>query len=130
MSRKILVGAHRGAMCHAPENTLAAFEKAIEMGTYRVELDVRRCKGGHIVVMHDATVDRTTDGTGPVAQKTLEELRRLRVGGTETVPTLEETLRLAKGRCRLLVEIKETGLADDVVKLIADAGMADDCTVS
>lgn len=129
MSR-VLVGAHRGAMCHAPENTLTAFEKAIDMGTYRVELDVRRCRDGHIVVMHDAAVDRTTDGTGPVAGMTLEDLKRLRVGGTETVPTLDETLLCAKGRCKLLVEIKEPGLADDVARQIAEMGMADDCTIS
>ena len=129
--RQILVGAHRGAMCHAPENTLAAFEKAIEMGTYRVELDVRRCRDGHIVVMHDATLERTTDGAGRVADHTLEELKRLRVGGTpETVPTLVETLDLARDRCRLLVEIKEAGLAEDVVAQIAGAGMTDACTVS
>jgi glycerophosphoryl diester phosphodiesterase len=131
MSRKILVGAHRGAMCHAPENTLAAFERAIELGTYRIELDVRRCHDEHIVVMHDATVDRTTDGKGRVTDLTLEELKRLRVGGTdETVPTLWETLLCVRERSRLLVEIKEAGLADDVVAQIIEAGMADDCTIA
>jgi glycerophosphoryl diester phosphodiesterase len=131
MSRKILVGAHRGAMCHAPENTLAAFEKAIEIGTYRIEFDVRRCRDGHLVVMHDATVDRTTDGTGRVADLTLEELKRLRVGGTdETVPTLSETLLCVRERSRLLVEIKDAGIAEDVVKEIVDGGMADDCTIA
>lgn len=130
--RKILVGAHRGAMCHAPENSLAAFEKAIAMGTYRIELDVRRCRDGHIVVMHDAAVDRTTSGTGRVADLSLEELKRLRVGGDagETVPTLRETLVCARGRSRLLVEIKERGLAEDVVAQIEEAGMAPDCTIS
>ncbi len=131
MSKSILIGAHRGAMCHAPENTLAAFEKAIEMGTYRIELDVRRCRDRHIVVIHDATVDRTTDGTGLVADLTLEELKRLRVGGTpENVPTLREALLCARERCRLLIEIKEAGLADDVVAQIVEAGMAEHCTVS
>ena len=131
MNQKILVGAHRGAMCHAPENTLAAFETAIEMGTYRVELDVRRCRGGDLVVIHDATVDRTSDGAGRVADLTLDELKRLRLGGTdEAVPTLREALHCARGRCELLVEIKEAGLAEDVVAQIAEAGMAGHCTVS
>ena len=131
MSKKILVGAHRGAMCHAPENTIAAFEKAIEIGTYRIEMDVRRSRDGHIIVMHDATVDRTTDGTGSVNDLTLEELKRLHVGGTdETVPTLWETLLCVRERSLLLVEIKESGLAEDVVAQINEAGMADDCTVS
>ena len=115
-------------MCHALENTLAAFEKAIEMGTYRIELDVRRCRDGHIVVMHDATVDRTTNGTQPVAGLTLEELKRLRVSGTETIPLLRR--RCARGRCRLLIEIKEARLADDVAAQIAEKGMMEGCTVS
>ena len=59
--KKILIGAHRGAMCHAPENSLAAFEKAIDFGTYRIECDIRQTKDGHLVMMHDASVDRTTD---------------------------------------------------------------------
>jgi glycerophosphoryl diester phosphodiesterase len=128
--RTILVGAHRGAMCHAPENTLAAFEKAIEFGTYRIELDVRRSRDGHIVLMHDAAVDRTTDGHGRVADLTLAELKRLKAGGTEPVPTLAETLACVKGRCKLLVEIKDDGITEDVVALITAAGMVDDCTIS
>jgi glycerophosphoryl diester phosphodiesterase len=117
-------------MCHAPENTLAAFEKAIEFGTYRIEFDVRRCGSGEIVVMHDAALDRTTDATGPVAARTLTELKRVKVGGTEPIPTLEETLACAKGRARLLVEIKEPGLAEDVVARITAAGMTDACTIA
>jgi len=128
--RKILVGAHRGAMCHAPENTLAAFEKAIGFGTYRIELDVRRSKDGQIVLMHDATVDRMTDGKGRVADLTLAELKRLKVGGAEMIPTLAEVLAFVKGRCRLLVEIKDDGIADDVVRLIEQAGMVDACAIS
>lgn len=130
MSKRVRVGAHRGAMCHAPENTLAAFEKAIEMGTYRVELDVRRCGDGTLIVLHDATLDRTTNGTGPAAIRNLEEIRTLRAGGTEPVPTLAEALRCARGRCQLLVEIKEAGLADDICREIAVAGMTDTCTIS
>ena len=127
---RILVGAHRGAMCHAPENTLAAFEKAIAMGTHRIEFDVRRCKSRQIVVMHDETVDRTTNGSGRVAELTLGELSALRASGTEPIPTLEDTLSLAKGRVKLLVEIKEPGLAAEVANLIDAAGMAEDCTIS
>ncbi|MES2461467.1 MAG: glycerophosphodiester phosphodiesterase family protein [Armatimonadota bacterium] len=131
MSRKILVGAHRGAMCHAPENTLAAFEKAIEMGAYRIEFDVRRSRDGHLVVMHDATVDRTTNGQGRVADLTLEDLKALGVGGTDvSVPTLRETLLCARGRALLLVEIKDAGIADDVVAQIAETGMTDSCTIA
>ena len=71
------IGAHRGAMVYAPENTLAAFERAIEQGTYRVEFDLRRTRDGHLVVIHDATVERTTNGSGLVAEMDLAELQKL-----------------------------------------------------
>lgn len=128
--RTILVGAHRGAMCYAPENTLAAFEKAIACGTHRIECDVRRSRDGHLVMMHDETVDRTTGGRGRVADLTLTELKALRAGGTEEIPTLDDTLACARGRARLLVEIKDEGIADDVVACIAAAGMEEACTIS
>lgn len=126
----IRIGAHRGAMCHAPENTLAAFEKAIAFGTYRIEFDVRSSRDGHIVVMHDATIDRTTDGRGLVRDMTLEELGQVKVGGSEGIPTLLETLECARGRCLLLVELKDTDITDQVIEIIASAGMIDDCTLS
>ncbi len=127
---QILVGAHAGARCYAPENTLAAIEIAIRQGAYRVELDVRHTRDGHIVLMHDETVDRTTDGSGRVADLTLEEVQRLHAGGTEPVPTLEEVLRIARGRCKLLIEIKEERIADEVVRLIERSRMAEECAIS
>ena len=105
--KKILIGAHRGAMCHAPENSLAAFEKAIDFGTYRIECDIRQTKDGHLVMMHDTSVDRTTDGTGAVAEMSLENLKRLRLG-SENVPTLAESLTCVKGRCLMLLFIAVT----------------------
>ena len=126
----LLIGAHRGAMCHAPENTLAAFEKAIEFNTYRIELDVRRSKDGHIVAMHDDTVDRTTDGAGRVNDLTLAELRQLKVGGTERIPTFEETLACVRGRSKLLVELKDGDITEQTIDLIKAADMIGDCTLS
>lgn len=128
--RQIRVGAHRGAMGYAPENTLAAFELAIRQDTYRIELDVRLSADGEVVVMHDETVDRTTDGSGAVADLTLAELKRLRCAGKEPIPTLRETLELVRDRCRLLVEIKPAGIADEVVQVIREAGMVEACTIS
>ena len=124
------IGAHRGAMCHAPENTLAAFEKAIAFDTYRIEFDVRRSRDCEIVVMHDTTVDRTTDGTGKVADLTLEGLRQLKVGGSEPIPTFRETLNCIRGRSLLLVELKDSDITDQVVDLIKAADMIDVCTLS
>ncbi len=104
-----MVVAHRGASTERPENTLAAFEAAVEAGAGAVEFDVRVTGDGHAVVMHDATVDRTTNGTGLVGEMTLVELQRLRIEaatGTESVPRLDEALRLLSGRAAVDIEIK------------------------
>src|ERR1041384_3084618 len=74
-SKGVIVIAHRGANKFAPENTLAAFRKAIEMGCDYVELDVRRTRDGALILMHDRTVDRTTDGKGAVDQMNVSEIR-------------------------------------------------------
>ncbi len=91
--------AHRGANTTHPENTLAAFQEAIRLGVHQVEFDIQWTKDGHIVVMHDATVDRTTNGKGRVADLTFEQIRSLDAGSHmglrfagERVPTLEEAL--------------------------------------
>jgi glycerophosphoryl diester phosphodiesterase len=95
-----MVVAHRGASIEQPENTIAAFEAAIDAGADAVEFDVRMTADGHAVVMHDADVSRTTDGTGLVSAMTLEEIRTL------GAPTLEETLRCLSGRTAADIEIK------------------------
>ena len=91
--------AHRGARAHAPENTLAAFDLALRMGAHEIELDVQTTRDGHVVVIHDDSVDRTTDGTGPVAGHTLSDLRALDAGARfgagfagERIPLLDEVL--------------------------------------
>jgi glycerophosphoryl diester phosphodiesterase len=105
-----LVVAHRGASVEEPENTLPAFEAAVEAGADAVEFDVRMTSDGHAVVMHDPRVDRTTDGHGLVGELTLRELKGLRVrsssGEPAEVPTLAETLGLLSGRVAVDVEIK------------------------
>jgi glycerophosphoryl diester phosphodiesterase len=104
------VVAHRGDSAHLPENTIEAFEAAIAAGAEVVEFDVRITEDGVPVVMHDADVARTTDGSGIVRSLTLAEFRRLRIalpgGGTAGVPTLEETLRALAGRAAADIEIK------------------------
>src|SRR5262245_46332535 len=75
-----LVIAHRGASSYAPENTLAAFDLALQMGVRHIELDVHLSRDGHLVVIHDDTVDRTTNGSGPVVHYTLAELQALDAG--------------------------------------------------
>jgi glycerophosphoryl diester phosphodiesterase len=101
--------AHRGAPTTHPENTLPSFEAAIGIGARIVELDVRVSADGAAVVIHDPTVDRTTDGTGSVHELTVEELRRLDAGNSDIrarIPTLAEVLELASGRAAVALEIK------------------------
>jgi glycerophosphoryl diester phosphodiesterase len=104
------VVAHRGDSVHLPENTIEAFEAAIATGAEVVEFDVRMTSDGLPVVMHDADVDRTTDGSGAVRSQTLAELRRLRIalpgGGVSGVPTLQEALDALAGRAAADIEIK------------------------
>ncbi|GBP99292.1 glycerophosphodiester phosphodiesterase [Streptomyces spongiicola] len=109
---------HRGVMGVEPENTLRSFVRAERAGMDAIELDLHLSKDGALVVMHDADVDRTTDGTGPIAEKTLEELRELDAGQGERIPVFEEVLDAV---CLpLQVEIKDAAaarvLADVMVK--------------
>lgn len=107
---------HRGAKAHAPENTIISFEKGIELGATMLELDIHLSKDGEMVVIHDGTVDRTTDGTGYVHEKTLAELQALDASSwfdeslpVQRIPTLQEVIEATKGRIYLNIEIKLGG---------------------
>jgi len=111
--RRMIVIAHRGAHADAPENTLAALRKAAELGCDYAEMDVRQTKDGELVLMHDSTVDRTTNGSGEISAMTLEEVRRLRVGPKndkraeqEMVPTFDEAIAACHGRIKAYVDHK------------------------
>ena len=120
--------AHRGRISPWPENSLIGIKKAIEIGVDGVECDLRMTADHKIVLLHDSTVDRTTDGKGPVGDLSLDELRRLhlcttgdggKIGSDQTVPTLEELLELAAaGAIELRLEIKETGFEQQLVQQI------------
>lgn len=83
---------HRGARFYAPENTITSFRKALELGANAVELDVRKTKDDHIVVVHDEDVKRTTNREGLVRELTLKDIKSLSIEGDEKIPTLEEAL--------------------------------------
>lgn len=102
----VIVG-HRGACGYAPENTLKSFAKAIELGCPRVELDVHVSADDVPVVIHDSTLDRTSDGEGPVRNQTLRDLKRLDAGDGEKIPTLLEVMKLCRGRAELQIELKD-----------------------
>jgi glycerophosphoryl diester phosphodiesterase len=108
-----LVSGHRGAAAYAPENTMAAFAAGHAAGADLLELDVQLSADGEMVIIHDHVLDRTTDGHGPVAARTLAELRQLDAGSWfgpsfagERIPTLDEVAAWAAGRIRLNIEIK------------------------
>jgi len=117
MPRVLRIG-HRGAAGHAPENTLAAVRQGIELGVDFVEIDVRRTTDGVLVALHDATVNRTTNGRGRVEALSLGEVRKLDAGNGERIPTVEEVLQMAGGRTGLMLELKVDGLAHLTVQTV------------
>ena len=134
--------AHRGASYHAPENTLAAFVLAAEMGADGIELDVQLSKDGELVVIHDFVLETTTDGTGPVRERTLTELKALDAGSPfdpahagQRIPTLQEVIEAVGHRLLLNIELKtsswrDDGLARAVVRSITDNDLLDRTVVS
>ena len=139
--------AHRGASHDAPQNTLAAFRLAVEMGADGVELDVQVSKDGEAVVIHNFTVDATTDGQGRVADKTLAELKELDAGSwfdavptklaftSQGIPTLQEVIVEVGHQLLLNIELKtrvfgSTGLIAEVVRLIEDHNLVHRVVVS
>ncbi len=103
----VFIIAHRGASYIEPENTLRSFKKALDMNVDAIEFDVRFSKDGVPVVIHDDTVDRTTNGKGKVSEMSLEELKKLDAGMGEQIPTLQETLDLIDRKAFILIELKE-----------------------
>ena len=117
MSRVLRI-AHRGASGDKPENTLSAVAKALEIGVDIIELDVRVCKTGELVAFHDMTLERTTNGSGLVADTSLEDLEKLDAGGGERIPTLEEAIGLINRRTILNIEMKGKGVADRLAAIL------------
>ena len=137
----VIVTAHRGASHVAPENTLSAMSAAVEAGADFAELDVRLTRDGQVVLMHDRTVDRTTNGTGELWDFSLSELRALEAGSWfseefdgEPIPTLREVIRFARGRLKLNIEIKisreEPAIAAAVVDIIRSEECGENCMVT
>lgn len=123
----VLVVAHRGDWRYAPENSLAAIENVIKMGCDIVEIDIRKTKDGHLILMHDNTLDRTTTGRGKVSDWTLNDIKKLKLRNglgihtRHTIPTLEEALLLAKGKIMINLD-KAYPLFDEVYELLERTG--------
>lgn len=130
--------AHRGASGHAPENTLAAVQLAMDMGADMIEIDLHFSRDGEAIVIHDATLDRTTNGSGQVKEFTTEELQKLDAGSWfdekfegERLPTLGEVLALIDGKVQILIELKQgksgryPGLEKRTIELVNQYGARD-----
>jgi len=130
-----LVISHAACRGHAPENTLTGIATALELGADGIEIDVQVSADGVPVLMHDETVDRTTDGSGTVSSLAFAALRRLDAGACqfegrfrgEKIPALAEVLELVRGRALLVMEIKQLGIEEAVLKVVHDLDALDDC---
>ena len=129
----IEVVCHRGANEHCPENTYAAARKCIEWGVAYVEIDVRTSKDGVLYILHDATVNRTTNGRGLLRSLTSEEIDKLDAGSwfnpsfaDERVPRLEPYLRWIKGQAKVYFDVKDCDLPQ-LIKMVYDVGLENDC---
>ncbi|MFZ7138380.1 MAG: glycerophosphodiester phosphodiesterase [archaeon] len=116
---------HRGARAYEPENTLSSFRKAVELGANAVELDVRKTKDGKLVVIHNADVNKTTNGEGAVNELTLDQIQKLVTDKDEHIPTLDDVLDAVGKKVKVLVEIKEAETAEQVLDMVQKKGLAD-----
>lgn len=116
----ILKIAHRGAKAYEPENTLQAFQKALDLNSDGIELDVHLSSDGHIIVMHDETIDKMTSGKGDINTYTLAELKSFLIADGLQIPTLNEVFDLVDKKCFINVELKNADTSKNVVSLIEE----------
>ncbi len=109
---------HRGAKGHIAENTLESIQKALEIGVDAIEIDVHKCASGELWVIHDFTLDRTTNGSGEIAKRPASVIRDLKVEGHYKIPLLTEVLDLVEGKCLLNIELKGLNTAAPVSTII------------
>ncbi|RKY76892.1 glycerophosphodiester phosphodiesterase [candidate division KSB1 bacterium] len=135
--KSTLIVAHRGMSSLYPENTLVSFKKALELGVDMIELDVHRTKDKELVVIHDNSVDRTTNGKGKVDQLTLQELKKYSAGSwfsqqfeEERIPTLGEVFELVNKKTKLQIEIKQSGIEDVLVNFVEKYDMVNNVVCS
>jgi glycerophosphoryl diester phosphodiesterase len=122
--RRIFRIGHRGAAGHAPENTLAAVRAGLSLGVDFIELDIQSTRDGNLVVIHDHSVDRTTNGTGLVCDHTWDELQSLDAGRGESIPSLEDALASIDGHAGAMLEIKAPGLGPTLYRAVQASGFS------
>ncbi|MBU2949588.1 glycerophosphodiester phosphodiesterase [Tamlana agarivorans] len=118
MTNKVLKIGHRGAKGHLAENTLESIKKALDLKVDGIEIDVHRCASGELVVFHDFTLNRVTDGLGEVSKHTLNNLKKIKVKGRYQIATLSQVLALVDNKCLLNIELKGRDTAKEACRLI------------
>ncbi|MBI4739089.1 hypothetical protein HY772_06025 [Candidatus Woesearchaeota archaeon] len=115
---RILVVGHRGCAGLEPENTIRGFKRAAKLGCDAIEMDIRLTKDGVPVIMHDTTLDRTTNGKGWLAEKTLAQLKNVRCADGKPVPTLQDVIDAVGDKTFLVLELKDEGTAQPVLETL------------
>lgn len=128
--KNVLIIAHRGASNIAIENTLNAFQKAIEMGADYIEFDVHQLKDGEVVILHDTNTYRMTGKRGTLNKITYKELNKFKIGDSEKIPTLHELIKLTKGKIAFNCEVKARGLAENLVEILREADIIESTIIS
>ncbi|HKW70815.1 MAG TPA: glycerophosphodiester phosphodiesterase family protein [Candidatus Dormibacteraeota bacterium] len=128
------MGGHRGNPAEHPENTMRSFRSAIAVGCDLIECDVHLSSDGRLVVFHDHTLERTTNGVGLVRDYSAAELRKLDAGDGEKIPLLQEVVELALGKVGLVIEVKQVpplypGLEEKLVNMLRQLGALPECAV-
>jgi len=130
LPKEFFVVAHRGASAYEPENTIPAIVKAVELHADAVEVDVRACRDGELVVFHDEDLRRLLNVDARVADLTLNQLKGFKVGGKAEIPTLREVIEVVRGRVKLLTEIKERGIEGRLVNVLRECGVINDTLIT
>ena len=131
MKSEFLYIGHRGTRTVFDENTIKAFKKAIEYGANYIELDVRKTKDEQLIIMHDATLDRMTNGTGRLDNYNYDELKTIKTKKCqEQIPLLSEVLELLNRKIKFMIELKEEHLHDEILKLIKKNELIEECIIS
>lgn len=122
---KFIIISHRGASYYEPENTISSFRKALELGFNILEFDIRQTADSRLVVIHDKTVNRTTNGKGLVRSMTFDELRELDAGGGEKIPLFEEVVKKFGEYANFVIELKESGFEEEVLQISREYSILD-----
>ncbi|TFG18510.1 MAG: glycerophosphodiester phosphodiesterase [Promethearchaeota archaeon] len=127
---EVMIIGHRGAFFEATQNTIRAFELAVECGAEMVEFDVHSTKDGHVVIIHDRTTEKVSDVHMDVQKSTLAEVQKVPLHGGHTIPTLDELFKKFKGKLYFQIEIKQAGIASEVLSVIDKHDLYDQCIIS